>query len=82
MGYTYIQTCVYNDYHAFFYACKWPCMCSCKRLFIRLIPFAYVLQWWNSHLLQLAATVNSILEVQPSSAAAQRIFSVVNLGFT
>ena len=41
----------------------------------------YVLQWWNSHkpfLLQWAATAKSILAVQPSSAAVQRVFSLVN----
>ena len=32
--------------------------------------------------LQWAATVKSILTVQPSSAVVQRVLSLVNLGFT
>jgi len=44
---------------------------------------SYVLQWWNNNkplLLQWAATAKSILAVprQPSFAAVQRVFSLVN----
>jgi len=44
-----------------------------------------VLQWWNNHELILpnwGTTAKSILTVQPSSAAVERVFSLVNSGFS
>ena len=69
---------------------SWSHACSMlasgRRPFIRLIPSCYVLQWWNSHKLLLLqwtlTTTKSILSVQSSSAAVQRVFSLVNSGFT
>ena len=43
-----------------------------------------VLQWWKSHesvLPQWAITAKCILAIQPSSAAVERVFSLVNSGF-